>query len=294
MQNKNILHILFLLIAVTYQFSCSKGGHTTDTTTLPPPTQPPVVTPKNCLISGISQRNSGTKAEFGLTVTYDNAFRPTSVSVYDSMLNTSIFRVNLTYASTDSIRIDPYQYMKLDGSNRVVLFVTSSDPSNPQQADEYRYEYTYNTAGYLATKKLFINKSKTANYSTTYSYTDNLLTGCVMLATSSGNLRILESTLSYDLTITPKTMLYCFPDGFENFYYIAALNFGSRPANPLAKVITKLYNPANNTLLDTWTTTYNGYSLDTNGYLTGGIALGDLQQGMASYYGKTFFSYQCQ
>lgn len=293
MQNRNILYPLFL-IAMACQFSCSKGGHTTDTTTAPPPAPPPVVTPKTCLISGISQRNSGSKAEFGLSITYDNGLRPVSISVYDSMLNTSIFRANLTYASTDSIRIDPYQYLKLDGNNRVILFVTSSDPSNPQQSDEYRYEYTYNTEGYLASKKLFINRSKTANYSTTYSYTGNLLTGCVMLAASSGNLKMLESTLSYDLTITPKTMVYCFPDGFENFYYTAALNFGNRPANPLAKVTTNLYNPANNTLIDTWTTTYSGYNLDANGYLTGGIASGDLQQGMASLYGKTFFSYQCQ
>ncbi len=293
MQNRNILCPL-LLIAIACQFSCSKGGHTTDTTTPPTPTPPPVVTPKTCLISGISQRNSGNKAEFGLTITYDNNLRPTSVSVYDSLLNISLFRTNLTYASADSIRIDSYQYMKLDGNGRVVVFVTSSDPSNPQLADEYRYEYTYNSEGYLATKNLFINRSKKANYSTTYSYTGNLLTSCIMLAASSGNLKILESTLSYDFTVAPKTMFYCFPDGFENFYYAAALNFGNRPANPLAKVTTKLYNPANSTLLDTWTTTYSNYSLDMNGYLTGGIASGDLQQGMASFYGKTFFSYQCQ
>jgi hypothetical protein len=161
-------------------------------------------------------------------------------------------------------------------------------------ADDYRYEYIYTSDGYLSTKNLYINGSKVANYTTVYTYNNGLLTGCVMTATSAGNLKMLESTLSYDATLSPKTMIYTFPDAFESYYYTATLNFGVRPTKPLAQVVTKLYNPGNGTLIDTWTTNYSGYSVDSNGYLSGGTANGDLQQGIASFYGKTYFTYQCQ
>jgi hypothetical protein len=261
----------------------------------PAPPAPPVVppTPKTCIISGISQRNSGSKAEFFLSVVYDNAFNPVKVSVFDSLSNTSLFNATLTYATTDSIRIDQYQYMKLDANKRVSVFVTKSDPADIAFSDDYRYEYSYNTEGYLAAKKLFINGSKTPGYTTTYTYTGELLTGCVMTAGGT-SLKVFESTLSYDASQSPKTMFYTFPDAFESYYYVTALNFGTRPARPLAQVVSKLYNPSNGSVIDTWTTHYSAYSFDANGYLTGSNITGDLQQGMAAFYGKTYFSYQCQ
>jgi YD repeat-containing protein len=295
MNRKIIYSFLLVFCWASLYISCSKGSDPTPTPT-PPVTPPPVTPPvaKTCIISGISQRNSGTKAEFGMTILYNNNQSPTNISIYDSVGNKSLFTAALTYATADSIRIDQYQYIKLDGSKRVSVFVTKSDLTDITNADNYRYEYVYNSEGYLATKTLFINDSKQANYTSTYSYSNNLLTGCAITATSSGNKKVLESTLSYDASVSPKTMIYTFPDAFENYLYSPALNFGNRPSKPLAQVITKLYNPANGNLLDTWTTNYSGYSLDSNGYLTEGTASGDLQQGMATFYGKTYFSYQCQ
>lgn len=281
----------FLMVVILY-CGCSKGGDTPTPSPTPAPTPPPTV--KTCIISGISQRNSGAKAEFGLTVLYDNSLNPVKITVYDSAIDTRIFDASLTYASSDSIRIDQYQYMKMDGNKRIILFMTKSDMSDPVNSDNYRYEYVYNSDGYLSAKNLYINGSKLANYSTIYSYTNGLLTGCVMTAVSSGNKKILESTLSYDASLSPKTMLYTFPDAFESYYYTAALNFGIRPSKPLTQVVTKIYNPANGAVLDTWTTNYTGYGIDGNGYLSNGTASGDLQQGMAAFFGKTYFSYQCQ
>ncbi|MES2372128.1 MAG: hypothetical protein V4557_06080 [Bacteroidota bacterium] len=289
MARKLLYNIILIVICSSVYIGCSKGD---DPTPTPPPVPPvPPVGNKTCIISGISQRNSGTKAEFGMTVLYDNNLNPVKVSIFDSVANTSLFTATLTYASADSIAIDQYQYMKMDANKRIIAFITKSDLADIPNSDNYRYEYIYNTGGYLASKNLYINGSKLPNYTTVYSYTNNLVTGCVM---SAGNLKVLESTLSYDATISPKTMIYTFPDAFESYYYTATLNFGTRPAKPLMQVITKLYNPGNGTLLDTWTTNYSGYSIDSNGYLNGGTASGDLQQGMASFYGKTFFTYQCQ
>lgn len=271
--------------------ACNKGG---DSPASVPPGPPPVVTPKTCIFNGISQRNSGNKSEFVMNINYDNNLNPVKISVFDSAANTSVFDASLNYVTTDSIRIGQYQYIKLDAGKRVNIYVTKSDLTDPANADDYRYEYLYNAEGYLVKKNLYINRSKLPNYSTVYTYTNNLLTSCLMTAVSSGNLKVLESTLTYDTSVAPKTMFYCFPDGFEHFYYTLALNYGNRPGRPLLQVITKVYNPANNSLLDTWTTNYNGYTLDSNGYLLSGNTNGDLQQGMAFFYGKTYFSYQCQ
>ncbi|MBO9684294.1 MAG: hypothetical protein J7502_16785, partial [Flavisolibacter sp.] len=80
----------------------------------------------------------------------------------------------------------------------------------------------------------------------------------------------------------------------EGYPYLTVLNFGKRVANPLSKVVTKLYDPASGSLLDTWSTNYGDYKIDASGYLYYGVASGDLQQGMASFYGKTNFYYSCR
>jgi hypothetical protein len=274
----------------TTLLACSKGP---DPVPAPPPV-PPVQTNKTCIVSGIAQRNSGNKAEFALSIGYNASLAATNINIFDSTANSSLFNATLTYAGTDSIRIDQYQYMKLDASKRVTVFVTKSDLNDIPNSDNYRYEYGYDIDGYLVTKNLFLNGSTKPGYTTSYSYSNGLLTGCVMKTGGSSGLKILEATLSYDATQSPKTMLYCFPDGFESYFYSVALNFGRRPANPLSQVVTKIYNPSNAALIDTWTTNYSGYILDANGYISSCTVSGDHQQGMAALYGKTYLSYQCQ
>ena len=289
---KTTLFYTVLLIGAFYT-GCSKGGDPAPAPPTPPPT-PPTPTQKTCIISGISQRNSGSKAEFAIQMTYNASLDPTSISVYDSAAGKSLFNASLTYVTTDSIRIDQYQYIRLDASKRVSVLVTKSDMNDVANADNYRYEYVYNGEGYLATKNLFINGSKTPDYVTSYSYSNGLLTGCVMSVGGVPGQKLLESTLTYDASVSPKTMVYAFPDGFENYYYTAALNFGSKPNKALAQVVTKIYNTANATLIDTWTTNYGSYTIDSNGYMTSCNASGDQQQGIAGFYGKTYLSYQCQ
>jgi hypothetical protein len=115
-----------------------------------------------------------------------------------------------------------------------------------------------------------------------------------MTMPSSGSLKVLESTLSYDSSMPIKNWIYTFPDAMEGYPYLSALNFGKHVAHPLSKVVTKIYNPVSGILLDTWTTNYANYKTDVNGYVLSGVATGDLQQGMASFYGKTNFYYTCR
>ena len=248
---------------------------------------------KTCMISTISQINSGKGAEFSLTANYNSSYNVTRIVIYDSVNKAKNFEAAFNYITKDSIRIDQYQYFILDANGRVIRFATKSDLNSPQNSDNYLFEYTYNTQGYLISKNLFINGSTIPNFSTAYSYTNNLLTNCIMTAVSSGNLKVLESNILYDGTHTIKNWIYTFPDAMEGYMYLAILNFGNRSANPLRQVTTKIYNPSTGVLLDTWITNYGNYVIDANGYVLSGEANGDLQQGIASFYGKTNFYYVC-
>jgi len=294
MNRNNCLVLLSMLLISAVYLSCSKYNNDAAIITPTPPTPPIPPSPKTCIIAGFSQTNSGNKPEFFMSITYNGNLNPTRISVYDSAANSQLFSANLTYASADSIRIDAYQYFKLDNNKRVSRFFTKQNMKKPTSSDNYLYEYTYNSDGYLTTKNLYVNGSLTPLYNTTYTYTNGLLTSCLMVAASAGNKKILESSLTYDESISVKTMFYTFTDGFESYYFSPAMNFGIRPAKPPKQIITKFYDPANNNLLDTWTSNYSGYMLDGNGYLSYGIASGDQQQGMANFFGKTTFLYQCQ
>lgn len=272
-------------------FSCTKGSDSSVPTPNPTPPNP---TPKNCIISYISQQNSGPKPEFALTIAYNSSLSPIQITAFDSATNKQLFFAKFTYASSDSIRIDSYQYIKLDANKRVVSFFTKSDMTDVQNSDNYHYEYKYNAEGFLVTKNLFINASLSPTYVTTYSYTNGLLMGCLMIAASAGNKKVLESTISYEASLSPKTMIYTFPDGFESYYYSCAFNFGLKPNKPLKQIITNLYNPVSGSVIDSWTTNYSGYILNSDGYLTYGVTSGEQQQGIASFFGKTSFGYQCQ
>ena len=247
----------------------------------------------SCVISIISQTNSGVGAEFSLSAYYNNNYQVTRLVSYDSVHKVQNFEADFNYITADSVRINSYQYLMLDANKRVIRFATKSDLADPVHSDNYVFEYIYNGNGYLSTKNLYINGSKLPNFSTAYSYTGNLLINCIMTAVSSGNLKVLESTLSYDNSLKIKNWIYTFPDAIEGYAYLTVLNFGNHTANPLKQIVTKIYDPSSGNLLDTWTTNYGNYKVDLNGYLLSGEANGDLQQGIAAFYGKTNFYYSC-
>lgn len=292
MQMRNDYSFGWLVLLAAFLAGCSKSGNPGDDTG-----NAGAGTGNNkdtaCLISTISQVNSGTGTESSLSVFYNTAYGITKIVVYDSLSKTRNFEANLDYIRPDSIRIDPYQYLLLDAGKRVIRLVTKSDLADPVHADTYVFKYSYNSDGYLETKDLFINGSVHANFSTNYLYNNGQLTDCRMTTPSAGDGTMLESTLTYDSRTTIKKWIYTFPDAMEGYPYSTVLNFGKHVVNPLSKIVTKIYNPVSGILLDTWTTNYGNYKIDAKGYVISGVATGDLQQGMASFYGKTNFYYSC-
>lgn len=248
---------------------------------------------ENCVITTISQVNSGSGSESSLSVSYNSNGDVAKIVVYDSVNKTKHFESAFSYITADSVRIDPYQYIIRDASKRVIRFVTKSDMADPAGSNKHVFEYNYNSEGYLATKQLFINGSAKANFRTVYTYTNGRITTATMTTPSSGNLKVLESILSYDNSTAIKNWIYTFPDGMEGYPYLAVLNFGKRAAYPVTRIVTKIYNPATGSLMDTQTTDYGDYKIDAHGYVLIAKATGDWQQGLAAFYGKTNFYYSC-
>jgi hypothetical protein len=286
---KNYSRLLVLLLALL--ISCSKGDDTNS------PTggggNNGGTNNANCLITTISQVNNSTSTESSLSVVYNNSFDIGSIIVYDSISKRKSFGADFNYITSDSVRIDQYQYMIRDASKRITRFVTRSDMNDPARADKYLFEYEYNSDGYLSRKNLFINGSAKANFQTVYTYSNGNLSACLLTAPGAGDLKVLESALSYNTNISIKNWIYTFPDALEGYPYLSVLNFGKRGNAPLSRVVTQIYEPVSGRLMDTWSTDYSNYKLDANGYITSGEAAGDLQQGIAAFYGKTKFYYTC-
>lgn len=253
-----------------------------------------LVQSKTCSVLSISRYNaSSSKSDYAMTVFYDYVNRPVRMVLYDSLRKIKDYEASFIYQS-DAIKIDQYQSFTIDPTTQQIrTFITKSDLANPK-SDDYIYEYIYNDSGYLTVKNQYINGSTNPVYKTNYTYDNNyLLTSCVMVVASS-NTKILESNITYETNQQVKSFIYTFPDGFESFMYSPIFNYGRKMKYPVKTMLTKIYDPGSNKLLDTWNSTFSGYAFSSDGYVIDGLQIGDLQQGFGLFYGKTSFSYLCQ
>jgi|JI10StandDraft_1071094.scaffolds.fasta_scaffold118938_2 hypothetical protein len=252
-----------------------------------------IIVNRTCSVVSISRYNNGTQSDYAMTVFYDFINRPVRMIMYDSLRKVKEYEASFVYQS-DAIVIDQNQSFKIDPTTQQIRsFITRDNLADPN-SDVFLYEYIYNDSGYLTTKNKFINGSQKPIYTTTYVYdNNNLLIGCNMVLTST-NQKLLESTITYETSKIIKSFIYNFPDGFESFKFSPILNFGKKMKYPVKTMVTKLYDPSRNTILDTWTSSFGSYSYTSNNYINQGTQTGDLQQGFGMFYGKTSFTYLCQ
>jgi len=252
-----------------------------------------IIVNRTCSVVSISRYNNGTQSDYAMTVFYDFVNRPVRMIMYDSLRKVKEYEASFVYQS-DAIIIDQNQSFKIDPTTQhIKSFITRDNLADPK-SDVFLYEYIYNDSGYLITKNKYINGSQKPIYTTTYVYdNNNLLIGCNMVLTST-NQKLLESTITYETSKIIKSFIYNFPDGFESFKFSPILNFGKKMKYPVKTMVTKLYDPSKNTLLDTWTSSFGSYSYTSDNYINQGTQTGDLQQGFGMFYGKTSFTYLCQ
>ena len=248
---------------------------------------------KNCQITSISNVNSSNKSDLALTVYYDYVNRASKLILFDSIRNVKLKESVFTYQS-DGIVIGKYESISLDPiTQQVKKYTTKADLSNPN-SDELVYEYIYNDSGYLVTKNQYVNGAKLPTYYTKYTYDgSNNLVSCIRHLVS-GNKKILESTITYDLSSLLSNFIYTFPDGFENYVLTPIFNYGKKPKYGIKTMVTKINDPNTGGLLDTWTTTFGSSTINPEGYITQFTQSGDFQQGLGLFYGKTQLNYLCK
>ncbi|MCW3088563.1 MAG: hypothetical protein JWQ78_1949, partial [Sediminibacterium sp.] len=133
-----------------------------------------------------------------------------------------------------------------------------------------------------------------ALFETNYTYdNNNLLTGCVLYAGSKKD-KLLQTVIDYTMTVAKKPWVYLFPDFFEGYHYLQALNFGKRGNYPVKNITTTIYDISDGSVLDTWATAFSGYVYSEDGFILQTTAKGDLQQGLGLLFGTTRFDYQCK
>ena len=248
---------------------------------------------KICSVFSINQFNNGTKGSYTMSLSYDYVNRPTKLVLYDSIRKVKDYEASFVYQS-DAILINQNQSFKIDPTTQQIRsFITKADLNDPK-SDDYVYEYIYNDSGYLTSKNQYINGSTKTVYKTTYTYdNNNLLVSCLMVV-ASNNQKVLESQLTYETTQMVKSFIYTFPDGFESYIYSPIFNYGKKMRYPVKSMVTKVYDPPTQKLLDTWNSSFGGYAYSGDNYVIQGIQTGDLQQGFGMFYGKTMFTYLCQ
>jgi len=252
-----------------------------------------IVAQKNCQIISISNYNANNKSDFSMTVYYDYVNRPSKLILYDSIRNIMLKESVFTYQA-DGILISKYEMLSIDPATQQIKKYTTKDNLSNPNSDDVIFEYIYNDSGYLVTKNKFINGAKLPTYKTSYTYDGaNNLTSCLMVVASS-NKKILESIITYDETIKSTTFIYPFADGFENYIYTPIFNYGRKQKYPIKTMVTKIYDPATGSLIDTWTSGFGSFSMNADGYITQLTQTGDFQQGLGMFYGKTTLGYTCK
>jgi hypothetical protein len=286
--------ILYFLITVSVIFACSKSApfvNTDPETGLPPVTL--TTTGGECLVTKITQKNSGsTKSDNAFEIKRDLSLLAQNISSYDSLSKKVDYNIQVQ-TKGDTLKLSTGEFFILNKTTKQVdYFFTWSDLTDPN-ADLQVYQYIYDADGYLSKKYMFLNGSTTAQYETNYSYDKNfLLTACVLYAGSKKD-KLLETTLTYDMTAAKKTWVYLFPDFFEGYRYLQALPFGKKGNYPVKDITTNIYDVTNGAVLDKWATSFSGYVYSQDDFILQTTAKGDLQQGLGLFFGTTRFEYQC-
>ena len=247
----------------------------------------------DCLITKIAQKNGGTSgADNVYQILRDTAMTAKSISSYDSLKKKFDYTIQLQF-SADTVKLSTGEYFLRDKTSQLIKYlITKADITDPS-SDNQLYQYLYDANGYLVKKYLFVNGSSIPFYETNYSYDNNyLLAGCVVYAGSKKD-KLLQSAISYDMSVAKKAWLYLFPDFFEGYQYLQAFNFGKRGNYPVKNIVTTIYDISNGSSIDTWSTNFSGYVFSQDGFILQTTASGDLQQGLGLLFGTTRFDYLC-
>jgi hypothetical protein len=246
----------------------------------------------NCRVNTIIAADSLTGAgSYSLFTNFNATGQATKIEAFDSIAGNLDASATLTY-SGDTIRISAAEYFVTDANKRVSKYLSLVDPADPA-SDQFIYNYTYDGGGYLIGKTLSVKSIPLPLVNFTYTWTGGNLVKIDGQSTIPGfTQKVLSSDLEYDASKSAKNFIQVFPDGFESFFYVMALDFGKKSKNVISKINMVTYDdqgaPAN-----TYNTTITNLKFSNDGYLLEWYAAGDSFDALGIFSGRTLFKYKC-
>jgi hypothetical protein len=190
------------------------------------------------------------------------------------------------------------------GNNNKTCTITAISQVNSGSGAEFSLSAEYNSSYNVTKLIIYDSLNKVKNFEADFNYItkDSIKIDQYQYLILDTSGRVIRFATKSDMSAAKNADNYLFEYTYNAQGYLVTKNLFinsselpnfSTAYNPLKEVTTKIYNPSTGVLLDTWTTTYGKYVIDTNGHILSGEANGDLQQGIASFYGKTNFYYSC-
>jgi hypothetical protein len=251
--------IYIALCAFFFFVSCTKelSQETADPTTPPLGNDCQV----NLVVDVDSASGVGTFSRF---VQFNQDGQAVGARFYDSINNVAFLETTITYRG-DTMRINPSEYFLLDATKRVQSYVSLDGASNI--ADKLTIRYSYDGAGYLVSRELFLDNATVPEYLYTYSWTNGDLTGAEgFFRTPTGPERLFSAVLQYDLGVDIRGNLLPIPDAFEVYQFLSALNLGRLPRHLLTTTVVTLYDPVAQTS-ETFTNRNRSHVISSDGYI---------------------------
>jgi|LakMenE18May11ns_1017448.scaffolds.fasta_scaffold9937886_4 hypothetical protein len=247
----------------------------------------------NCRISSIAEAADALTSSgiYALNTKFGAGNLASGVEAYDSTTNTADFTISFSYKG-DTVFTTGNDFFVLDASKKVKKLFTPLDPSDPL-GQIVVYEYKYDASNYLVEKTISAAGIPLALVTFKYTWVAGNLTKVTgVVNTGLTTEKLLEANMEYDLTKQPRNFMYIFPDGFENFFYLNAMDFGKKPTN-LIKKISVVYFDDQGVSQGNFNTFISDVKFNPDGYVTEWYADGSSIDPTGIFLGRTLFGYKC-
>lgn len=247
----------------------------------------------SCKLSNITAIDDQTgQGVYALNTRYDNTGRSNYVQLYDSVLASVDYDIDLEYRTSDTIRTSTGDILVIDGTKRLKKLLTPLDPNDPG-GEQLIYEYKYNGNGYLTEKSLSTSTIPLTLFQTIYTWSGGNLTKVESSSNLTGTKqKLLDVNLEYDLTKTPKNFIPLYPEAFESFLYVTSVEMGKPSLNLLARVSAVYYDDQGNPSPPV-VTEITEAKFSNDGYLTEWYVSGSSFDALGLFIGRNSFTYKC-
>jgi YD repeat-containing protein len=163
------------------------------------------------------------------------------------------------------MRVNSSDYFLLDATKRVKSFVSLIGTGN--QTDTMIVQYSYDGAGYLTRRDLYIGRAPLPQFWYTNTWRNgDLVESEGFYRDITGPVRILYAVMQYDQSVNIKGYLLPIPDGFEVNRFLSAVNLGLTPQHLHTRTSITLFDPANQSQ-ETFVNRLRSHVISSDGYI---------------------------